>query len=64
MVEYVKVNRAGGSLVVTIPRTVVNALGLAQGDRLAIAVVDDQAVLTRIDPARDERRFLPRRVGK
>lgn len=64
MVEYVKVTKAGGSLMIVLPRPVRDALKLAHGDRVALAVVDEQIIVTRIEPGKDERRFLPRRAER
>lgn len=64
MVEYVKLWKQGGSLLVTIPPAVRDALGLAHGDRVALSVVNGQMVLTRIEPGKDEARFLPRRPAR
>lgn len=64
MVEYVKVWRQGGSLLITIPPSIRDEVGLAKGDQVALAVFDGQILVTRIQPGKDERKFLPHRAEK
>jgi antitoxin component of MazEF toxin-antitoxin module len=64
MVHLVKVQRAGGSLVVTIPRPVADALKLARGDVVEVVVAGELAILGRWDQSGAEKRMLARRKGK
>ena len=42
--EFVKLRRAGGSLVLTIPKTHARALGLVEGERIGVAVREGKLV--------------------
>lgn len=42
--EFVTLRRAGGSLVLTIPKTYARALGLAEGERIGVSVADGKLV--------------------
>ncbi|HRO03043.1 MAG TPA: hypothetical protein PLS69_05510 [Terricaulis sp.] len=46
--EFVTLRRAGGSLVLTIPKAHARALGLAEGARIGVSVKGDKLVA---DPA-------------
>jgi|CXWL01.1.fsa_nt_gi antitoxin ChpS len=50
--EFVTLRRAGGSLVLTIPKTHVRALGLSEGGRIGVSVADGKLVA---DPASSDR---------
>jgi antitoxin ChpS len=50
--EFVTLRRAGGSLVLTIPKPHVRALGLAEGERIGVSVDEGKLVA---DPAVRER---------
>lgn len=50
--EYVRLRRAGGSLVLTIPRAHVRTLGLVEGERMDVSIADGKLVAT---PASAER---------
>jgi antitoxin ChpS len=51
--EFVTIRRAGGSLVLTIPKTHARALGLSEGERIGVAVEKGRLVA---DPAQTDRR--------
>jgi antitoxin ChpS len=42
--EFVTLRRAGGSLTLTIPRSLVRALGLAEGARIGVSVTDGKLI--------------------
>jgi antitoxin ChpS len=42
--EFVTLRRAGGSLTLTIPRTFVRALGLAEGARIGMSVSEGKLI--------------------
>jgi antitoxin ChpS len=46
--EFVTLRRAGGSLVLTIPKTHVRALGLSAGERIGVSVDEGKLV---VDPS-------------
>jgi antitoxin ChpS len=50
--EFVTLRRAGGSLVLTIPKAFARALGLAQGERIGVKLDDGKLV---VEPAVRER---------
>lgn len=50
--EFVTLRRAGGSLVLTIPKTHVRALGLIEGERIGVSVDEGKLVA---DPAASDR---------
>lgn len=50
--EYVTLRRAGGSLVLTIPKTHVRALGLSEGERVGVEVEEGKLVA---DPSVSDR---------
>lgn len=50
--EFVTLRRAGGSLVLTIPKTHARALGLTEGERIGVAVEEGKLVA---DPAQTDR---------
>jgi antitoxin ChpS len=53
--EFVTLRRAGGSLVLTIPKPHVRALGLTEGERMGVSVDEGKLVA---DPAvREQRRY-------
>jgi antitoxin ChpS len=49
--EFVTLRRAGGSLTLTIPRTFVRALSLAEGGRIGVSVADGKLIA---EPAGDD----------
>ena len=50
--EFVTLRRAGGSLVLTIPKTYARALGLAEGERIGVSVAEGKLVA---DPSMHDR---------
>jgi antitoxin ChpS len=52
LMEIVTLRRAGGSLVLTIPRTYTRALGLTEGERVGVSVAEGKLV---VDPATRQR---------
>jgi antitoxin component of MazEF toxin-antitoxin module len=64
MVEYVKVSKSGGSLVVSIPPAIRDALRLAWKDQLRLTIVNNELVVTRIDPDDEARRHASRGVKR
>ncbi len=50
--EFVTLRRAGGSLVLTIPKTHARSLGLTEGERIGVSVADGKLVA---DPAVHDR---------
>jgi antitoxin ChpS len=50
--EYVTLRRAGGSLVLTIPKTHARTLGLSEGERIGVAVEEGKLVA---DPTASDR---------
>ena len=50
--EFVTLRRAGGSLVLTIPKTHVRALGLSEGGRIGVSIDEGKLVA---DPSVAER---------
>lgn len=42
--EFVTLRRAGGSLVLTIPKVHARALGLAEGERIGVSIDDGKLV--------------------
>jgi antitoxin ChpS len=50
--EFVTLRRAGGSLVLTIPKTFARALNLAEGGRIGVSVDEGKLV---VDPGARER---------
>jgi antitoxin ChpS len=50
--EYVTIRRAGGSLVLTIPKRHARVLGLVEGERIGVAVEEGKLVA---DPAQRPR---------
>ncbi len=50
--EFVTLRRAGGSLVLTIPKTHARALGLSAGERIGVSVDEGKLVA---DPAASDR---------
>lgn len=53
--EFVTLRRAGGSLVLTIPKTHVRELGLSEGERIGVSV--DEGKLVADPAARDRPRY-------
>ena len=52
--EFVTLRRAGGSLTLTIPRSLVRALGLAEGARIGVSVADGKLIA---EPAETPARY-------
>lgn len=50
--EFVTLRRAGGSLVLTIPKTHARALGLTEGERIGVSVDEGKLVA---DPSASDR---------
>jgi antitoxin ChpS len=50
--EFVTLRRAGGSLVLTIPKTHARALGLSEGERIGVSVDEGKLVA---DPSASDR---------
>lgn len=49
--EFVTLRRAGGSLVLTIPKTLARALGLSEGGRIGVSIADGKLLA---DPSASE----------
>ena len=52
--EFVTLRRAGGSLTLTIPRSLVRVLGLAEGARIGVSVADGKLIA---EPAETSPRY-------
>jgi antitoxin ChpS len=44
--EHVTLRRAGGSLVLTIPRAHAKTLGLSEGERMDVSIADGKLIAT------------------
>lgn len=62
MVCYVQIAKSGDSLVISLPREIRDALGLAHRDRLRLEVAGELLLIAREDPNEDARRSLARKV--
>jgi len=58
-----QVSRWGNSLAVRLPATLVEALGLREGDEVAVEVADPRTFRVNRDPRRDEALAALRGLG-
>ena len=54
MVFFVRLRKSGNSLVIVLPPAVREALKLARGDEVAVAIEGDRAVIVKMDERRSD----------